>query len=109
MIHFDKDTKKISMIVKDTGDFAINISNYVLAEGDEVVFTVNTQRELETPVIQKRITDFTDGKAIVSLTSEDTNVAPGDYLYDVQVNGANGKVDTILGPAKFKFEGGITY
>lgn len=109
MLHFDNETKKINMIVKDTGAVVVNIKNYELGDGDEVVFTVNTGLELETPLIQKRITEFYDGKAIVQLESTDTDVEPGDYLYDVQVNGADGRVDTILGPAKFKFEGGVTY
>jgi hypothetical protein len=109
MLHFDKDTKKMNMIVKDTGSFALNITNYTLDEGDEVVFTINTERELETPVIQKRVTDFSNGKAVISLTATDTDVAPGNYLYDVQINGADGRVDTVIGPARFKFEGGVTY
>lgn len=109
MIHYNQDTKKMSMIVKDTGSFVLNILNYVLDEGDEVVFTINTGLEIETPIIQKRITEFQNGKAVIQLTAQDTNVEPGDYYYDVQVNGADGRVDTVLGPAKFKFEGGITY
>lgn len=109
MIHYNQDTKKMSMIVKDTGAFVLNILNYVLDEGDEVVFTINTGLEIETPIIQKRITEFQNGKAVIQLTAQDTNVEPGDYYYDVQVNGADGRVDTVLGPAKFKFEGGITY
>ena len=109
MLHFNPDTNKMSMIVKDTGTFTVDIENYVLDEGDEVVFTINTGRELENPIIQKRITTFNNGKAIVSLTTQDTNVEPGDYLYDIQFNSADGRVDTIVGPARFVFEGGITY
>lgn len=109
MLKFDNDTKKISMIVKDTGSLTVNVENYVLNEGDEVVFTVNKTREDEHPLIQKRVQVFDDGKAVIQLSVSDTNVQPGDYLYDIQVNGADGRVDTVVGPAKFKFEGGITY
>lgn len=109
MLHFNNSTKKINMIVKDTGALALNILNYELNEGDEVVFTINSGLEIETPIVQKRITEFVNGIAIVQLTAQDTDVEPGDYLYDVQVNCADGRVDTVLGPAKFKFEGGVTY
>ena len=109
MLKFDNETKKISMIVKDTGSLTVNIDNYTLNEGDEVVLTVNKTREDEHPLIQKRVSVFNDGQAIIQFTVEDTNVQPGDYLYDIQVNGADGRVDTVVGPAKFKFEGGITY
>lgn len=58
MLYFDKDTKKMRMIVKDTGSFAIRLSNYVLDDGDKIIFTVNTEKEKQNPVIQKTITSF---------------------------------------------------
>ena len=109
MLYFDNDTHKMRMIVKDTGSFVISIRNYILDEGDTIIFTINTGKELAVPKVQKTITTFQNGKAVVQLSATDTNVPPGDYWYDVQFNGADGRVDTILGPAKFKFEGGITY
>ena len=109
MLYFDKDTKKMRMIVKDTGSFAIGLSNYVLDDGDKIIFTVNTEKEKQNPVIQKTITSFQNGRAIVQLSAADTDIEPGNYWYDVQFDGADGRVDTILGPAKFKFEGGITF
>ena len=39
----------------------------------------------------------------IQITNADT------YLYDIQINTADGRVDTIVGPAKFKVIGGITY
>lgn len=109
MLKFDNETKKISMIVKDTGSLTVIVENYTLNEGDEVVFSVNKEREKEHPLIQKKVHVFADGQAVIQLSREDTDVEPGDYLYDIQVNCADGRVDTIVGPARFKFEGGITY
>lgn len=109
MLNFDKDTYKITMVRKDTGDLTVALENYLLDTGDEVVFTVNTGYDLEHPLIQKKITEFQDHSALVRLGVEDTDLEPGEYLYDIQVNTADGRVDTVLGPAKFKITGGITF
>jgi hypothetical protein len=109
MLNYNKDTQAITMVAKDTGDFVISIDNYLLAEGDTVFFTVNTAVELENPLISKEITEFVDNKAVIHLTSKDTNLTPGNYVYDIQVNSADGRVDTVLGPAKFKITGGVKF
>ena len=109
MLNYNTETQTISMIAKDTGDFVISIDNYLLAEGDTVYFTVNTGLELENPLISKEIKTFTDNKAVVRLTSTDTDLPIGNYYYDIQVNTADGRVDTVLGPAKFKIMGGVKY
>lgn len=109
MLTIDKDTKAISMVAKDTGDFVLSLDNYLLDEGDTVKFTVNTKVQLETPIFQKIITEFPAHKAIIHLSAADTDLEPGNYLYDIQVNTADGRVDTVVGPAKFKIVGGITY
>lgn len=109
MLNYDKDTYKITMVRKDTGDLTVALENYLLDTGDEVVFTVNTGYDLEHPLIQKRITEFQDHSAFVRLDVDDTDLEPGEYLYDIQVNTADGRVDTVIGPAKFKITGGITF
>ena len=109
MLNYDKDTYKITMVRKDTGDLTVALENYLLDDGDEVVFTVNTGYDLENHLIQKRITEFQDHSAFVHLSVDDTDLEPGEYLYDVQVNTADGRVDTVIGPAKFKITGGITF
>ena len=109
MFNIDKDTNTMTIIKKDTASFDIELDNYVLAEGDEVVFTVNTDVELEESIIQKTITEFNDGIATISLTTEDTNIDIGSYKYDIQVNTQDGRVDTVIGPAKFVVKGGVTY
>ena len=109
MLNFDKDTYKITMVRKDTGDLTVALENYLLDTGDEVVFTVNTGYDLENAVIQKRVKEFQNHSALIRLSVEDTDLEPGEYLYDVQINTADGRVDTVLGPAKFKIVGGITF
>ena len=109
MLNYNKDTNAITMIAKDTGDFVISLDNYLLADGDTVYFTVNTELEKENPLISKEITEFVNNKAVVRLTTEDTDLAIGTYYYDVQVNTADGRVDTVLGPAKFKIAGGVKF
>ena len=109
MLNYNKDTNAITMIAKDTGDFVISLDNYLLADGDTVYFTVNTELEKENPLISKEITEFVNNKAVVRLTTEDTDLAVGTYYYDVQVNTADGRVDTVLGPAKFKIAGGVKF
>ena len=109
MLNYNADTGMISMIAKDTGDFIVSIDNYLLADGDIVYFTVNTELEKENPLISKEIKEFKDNKAIIRLTTQDTNLAIGTYVYDVQINTADGRVDTVLGPAKFKIVGGVKF
>ena len=109
MLIFDKDTNAMSIVAKDTGDFVVSIDNYLLAEGDRVYFTVNDELEKPEPLIQKMIDTFTDNKAVIRLTAEDTDIPVGTYYYDVEVDTADGRVDTVLGPFKFKVMGGVKY
>lgn len=109
MLNYNIDTNMISMIAKDTGDFVISLDNYLLAEGDTVYFTVNKELEKENPLIEKTVTAFENHKAVIRLTSKDTDLPVGTYFYDVQVNTADGRVDTVLGPAKFKIMGGVKF
>lgn len=109
MVKYDKDTGAISIVAKDTGDFIISFDNYLLDEGDTVYFTVNDELEHSNPRIQKVITEFTNNKAVIRLTTTDTDIPVGTYYYDVEVDTADGRVDTVLGPAKFKVLGGVKY
>ena len=109
MLRFDEDTKTINIIAKDTGDFIVDVINYLLDDGDTLYFTVNDQLEKPDPLIQKVITSFTDNKALVRLTSADTDLPVGNYYYDVEVHTPDGRVDTIMGPHRFKILGGVKY
>ena len=110
MLKYDKDTNAISIIAKDTGDFIFSLTNYTLSEGDIVYFTVNDELEKPDPKIQKEIISFpSDGKILIRLNSEDTNIPVGNYYYDIEIKTIDGRTDTVLGPAKFKVMGGVKY
>lgn len=107
MITYDKETGTFSIIAKDTGDFIVSFDNYLLDEGDTVYFTVNDGLEKTNPKIQKVITEFVDNKAVIRLTTTDTDLPIGKYYYDIEVDTADGRVDTVIGPARFKVLGGV--
>ena len=65
--------------------------------------------DTEKHQIQKVITEFTDNKALVQLSTSDTDLPIGNYYYDVEIDTADGRVDTVIGPARFKIIGGVKY
>lgn len=111
MFNLDKDTGTITFIKKDTASFTVSLDNHDLSHGDVVLFTVAPSLEMEEPPLQKMITEFNDdGSATINILANDTReMEPGEYLYDVQVNLLDGRVDTFIGPHKFKLLGGVTY
>lgn len=109
MLRYNEETKVMSIIAKDTGDFAVKLNNYILDEGDKVYFTVNSELENPDFKIQKEITEFVNNRAVIRLSSHDTDIPVGNYYYDVEVDTADGRVDTVVGPYKFRVLGGVTY
>lgn len=106
MFTIDADNR-IEVIKGDTGILDLALDNYSLKDGDKVYFTVKSGYDSER-LILKEVTKFVDGKVKFIFTSEDTNLAAGTYLYDVQCNLADGRIDTVIKPNKFKILGGIT-
>lgn len=109
MFIIDNDTNTMTIVKKDTASFDVALDNYTLADGDRVIFTIAKEVEQETPIRQIVVEDFLEGVATIFITSEDSNIEEGKYLYDIQINTADGRVDTIVGPAKFVVKGGVTY
>lgn len=79
-------------------------------EGDTVYFTVKETVNTEVKMLQKVITEFEDGKAIIDIKPEDTkHFRFQNYVYDIQLTRADGTVTTIIPPSKFKVKGEVTY
>ena len=86
------DSAEIDVTFEDADGIAIDLT------GKAVFFTVKTIDGIEKTddseaKISKKITVHTDptaGKTQIALTSAETNLTPGDYLYDLQiVNGSD--------------------
>ena len=95
-------TNKITMVRGDTAVFTLTLAGYALSQGDQVKFTVKRSANESKAYITKTITEFNDGKAIITLNEEDTKTMPdGDYLYEVECRLQGGVVDTVITSTKF--------
>ena len=78
-------------------------------DGDTVYFTMRPDIEGEI-VLQKEITDFPEGEAVIPFAPEDTaGLDFGDYVYDVQLTRANDTVTTLIQPSRFTITEEVTY
>lgn len=112
MLRINHERKEaMTIIAKDSGEFNLFLKGHIFEPGDKVTFTVNSAVEERDPLIQIVVEEFNEDNntATIFMTQEDTDLEPGDYLYDVQLDTADGRTDTVVGPAKFKVIGGVTY
>ena len=104
----------ISMLRGDTAAITVSVTDPAgasvpLEAGDIVYLTLKKSVDTEAKVLQKVVTDFIDGTALIELAPGDTNdIKPGIYMYDIQLTRANGKVYTIVGPSNWTIEGDVT-
>lgn len=87
------------MVRGDTGTFSVRPKingEYVLKDGDHLWFTVRKIKD-KTILLQKDVTDFTDGKAEVIIEPIDTaNFEIGNYIYDLKMIRSDGTVDSLI-------------
>ena len=109
MFIIDKDNS-IRMIQGDTGSIRLTLDNYRLSSGDKVTFAM-TSNSLKRLLIEKSITEFeSDGTALIILNGKDTvDIAPGSYLYEIQVITKDGRIDTVIPMTRFKIMEGMIY
>jgi GH15 family glucan-1,4-alpha-glucosidase len=105
----------MSMTRGDSEDFTVYYTdalgvNIPLVVGDTIYFTVKENTLATVKILQKIITVFDNGTAIVVIDHLDTKDALyGNYFYDIQLTKADGTVKTIITPSKFSITGEITY
>ncbi len=102
------DKKKMTVVKGDTAIFTVSVDNHTFSKGDTAYFTVRKSVG-ESPIeIRKVITDFDKNTFKVFLDKNDTDITVGTYLYDIQLNLNDGRVDTVILPTKFTILGGVT-
>lgn len=103
MVRGDDESFLVSARIKATG------VQEPFVTGDVVYFTVINSSPDETQVIQKVVTTFTNGKAIIMINEADTKTLAGKhFLYDVQVNKVGLGKKTIVRRAVFELVGEVT-
>lgn len=81
-----------------------------LETGDTIYFTVKISPSSEEIFLQKIITDFPDGKALIEIKPEDTkDLNFMTYMYDLQYTKSDGQVTTIIPPSEFTITEEVTY
>ena len=112
-------TNRITMINGDTAYINVTVDNYTFVDGDRVTITVAETPAYRVASICKTITkgdsDTTngyfneDGSCTFIFQPGDTALlAAGSYVFDVQLNLVDGRVDTIIGPSTLTIIQGIT-
>lgn len=99
--------KAFSMVRGDSEDIRITMRQNIgtdespvfervpFVEGDKVEMTVRKFAEDDTKFIHKTVTEFGDGEAFIRINPEDTEAMGfGEYVYDVQITFADGRVKT---------------
>ena len=105
----------IAMIRGDTESLRIcvekpNKEKLFLEEGDKIYFTVKASSKTDEKMIQKIITTFSNGEAVIKIEPEDTkDFGFQTYYYDIQLNRSNGDVKTIVPVSRFEMEEEITF
>ena len=105
----------ISMIRGDTEAIKVSCRNesgvdFHFTEGDIIYFTVKRNTRTKEKILQKIVTEFTDGVALITIFPKDTReLKTGAYYYDIQLNRANGQVKTIIPPSRFTINPEVTY
>jgi hypothetical protein len=98
----------IEMVRGNSESFTVSFSVRPLAPGDIIEFTVRTPI-FDQLKIHKKITEFTDGKAVVELIPEDTkDLFIQNYNYDVRLTDVDGIITTIIECANFKIKKDVT-
>lgn len=94
----------------DTGVLALKLCNadgteYVIQDGDKILFTVKNNVYTKDIIMQKQFADLQ-----IKINPSDTNdLSYGTYYYDVQLTTNSDDVFTVITPHKFEVMSEVTW
>lgn len=95
------DDLDISISRGDNGVLHISMTGDVPENGTTILFSVKKHISDTTPVLEKRIS-ISNAQVIVELTCQDTDIAIGDYWWDLRIIYAGIMVHTPIKPHRFR-------
>ena len=105
---YGDDNKNISITRGDSE--AVLVKGLSLTTGDAIYLTVKEHANTSNIAFQKKVTEFINGEALITIFPEDTkNLKFKKYLYDIQLSRPGGIVTTIIKPHEFNIEREVTY
>lgn len=94
---FKVDGRALEITRGDSGSFVVAANQYSFEDGDTVIFSARRKPGLGEAQIEKAVTEFRSGKAIVNLLPEDTrDLNPGRYYYSVRIVRPDGWTRTFI-------------
>ena len=98
---FDINGSSIAISREDTAVFTVTFDGDDIPEdGTAVILTVKPSLEKESSVIEKQL-QIQDGQIVIALNSEDTDLPPRHYYWDLRILYNNGEVFTPMQPGNF--------
>lgn len=100
----------LAMTRGDSESITVICTSDPFESGDMVTMTLRPDVD-EAIALQKVVTEFNDGAAVIGIAPADTSnlTMDMDYVYDIQVTRANGTVTTLVKPSRFTIEEEVTY
>ena len=92
---------EITLHRRNTGNIYIRKKEYIFQIGDVVTLTVKKELDSEETLIKKvEKVEQSKERIMFRFTSIDTDLEPGNYVYDIRIDYANGDVSTVKYPRK---------
>ena len=93
----------------DSESLTVTCEELPFTEGDRITFTMRKYQTDPEKVMEKIITEFDEGKAIIEFKPEDTKeLRFRRFAYDIEMRRADGMVKTIL-KGELELDWEVTY
>ena len=99
---FDVNGNTITVSRQDVGAFTVTFTgNDAPQDGTEVLVTLKEQPKKYAPTIWQKKLPVVDGKITVNINTEDSDLPPGEYFWDVRILYENDEPYTPMTPASY--------